>query len=583
MIDRMTKYSFVLLDRERDGFMEKLQALGLVDITRSSKPIDAASASIFEKIGRAKSLIRHIESGSDEHLSALRSQVSQLQAAADEIRVWGSWDSEKLAATGVTLHFYKTPAKKFDPEWEQQYPLLRVAELKGQAYFVIAGSAEGFPLKELPAPQKDLSAAEKELEQKKAEAESYAKALESRRSELPALRNQVASLQDDLNLYLANVTGEAAAENSLVVFEGFAPEADAPALEKAFDSMEAFWMAEKAQEEDNPPIRLKNKKFAGMFEVLTDMYGRPGYKGFDPTPFISIFFTLFFAFCMGDSGYGLVILLLGFLLRKKLGKTASLVMVLGAATVVIGFFFHSFFSMDISKWGFIRSLGLNKVMMPSDSQCVVPGLGSYDWNMVLALACGVLHISLAQFTKAVVATRNDGFVKSLGVWGWTLLIVGGVTVGVLALLKVFDSSITKIAIIAIGIVSALFIFFLRDIHKNPLINFGNGLWETYNTATGLLSDVLSYLRLYALALAGSLLGGAFNDLALMVRGDGGFGWIPFVLLLVIGHVLNIAMSGLSAFVHPLRLNFLEFFKNAGYEGTGRSYAPLSRTSQNSKQ
>jgi V/A-type H+-transporting ATPase subunit I len=161
--------------------------------------------------------------------------------------------------------------------------------------------------------------------------------------------------------------------------------------------------------------------------------------------------------------------------------------------------------------------------------------------------------------------------------------VGGVTVGVLALLKVFDSSITKIAIIAIGIVSALFIFFLRDIHKNPLINFGNGLWETYNTATGLLSDVLSYLRLYALALAGSLLGGAFNDLALMVRGDGGFGWIPFVLLLVIGHVLNIAMSGLSAFVHPLRLNFLEFFKNAGYEGSGRSYAPLSRTSQNSKQ
>ena len=89
--------------------------------------------------------------------------------------------------------------------------------------------------------------------------------------------------------------------------------------------------------------------------------------------------------------------------------------------------------------------------------------------------------------------------------------------------------------------------------------------------------MLSYLRLYALALAGSLLGGAFNDLAVMVRGDGGVGgWIFFVLLLVVGHVLNIAMSGLSAFVHPLRLNFLEFFKNAGYEGTGRTYAPLSK-------
>lgn len=583
MIERMTKYSFVLLDRDREGFLEKLQGLGLVDITRSAKPVDEHSSRLFDRISRQKTLIAEITSGRDEHLRTLQGEVSQLQATAEEMRVWGSWDREKLASTGIGLHFYKVASKHFDPAWQEQYPLLPVAEISGQSYFVIAGPAEGFPLKELPAPKKDFSGSEKELEEKRAETAAYQKALEGRRSELPGLRKEMARMQDELSLYLASVTGEPAAGSSLVVFEGFAPEEKAGELEKSFEGMEALWLSEKASSDDNPPIKLKNDKFTGMFEVLTDMYGRPGYDGFDPTVFISIFFTLFFAFCMGDAGYGFVILLLGFLLRKKPGTTSKLIMTLGVATIIIGFLFHSFFSMDISKWGFIRSLGLNRFMMPSDSQCVVPGMGSYDWNMILALACGVLHISLAQITKAVVATRNNGFMKSVGVWGWTLLIVGGVTVGVLALLKLFDTAAAKIAIIVIGVISGLCIFFLRDLRKNPLINVGNGLWETYNTATGLLSDVLSYLRLYALALAGSLLGGAFNDLATMVRGDGGIGWVFFVLLVVIGHTLNIAMSGLSAFVHPLRLNFLEFFKNAGYEGVGRDYAPLSRTNQNINQ
>ena len=213
-------------------------------------------------------------------------------------------------------------------------------------------------------------------------------------------------------------------------------------------------------------------------------------------------------------------------------------------------------------------------MVPGD-KVEVPGMGAYDWNMMLALVCGVLHIALAQIIKAIVATRNKGFKYSLGVWGWTILIVGAVAIGAFALAGVMDKSAAKIAIIVVGVISGLFIFFLRDLSKSPLFNFGNGLWETYNTATGLLSDVLSYLRLYALGLAGSLLGGAFNDLGLMVRGDGGIaGWVFFVALVIIGHVLNIAMSGLSAFVHPLRLNFLEFFKNAGYSGTGQTYNPL---------
>jgi len=581
MIDKMTRYSFILLTQQKEEFLRDLQELGLVDITRSSKPVDDTSGALLSGIEALKKEIKDISEGCDDRLRELRASLAGQLSEREEIRPWGSWDRQMLDRTGLSLHFYKVDAKRFDDAWPSQYAVQKVSEDGGRIWFVIVGSNEGFPLRELPAPAMTLAEATAAIEERERQISLYAKSLKDRSAELPQLRAELASKQDELSRYLAGATGEDAAAGSLVVFEGFAPTSDTASLEAAFDKMPLVWFADKATAEDKPPIRFKNKKFVSMFEVLTDMYGRPAYDGFDPTPFISIFFTLFFAFCMGDAGYGLVIILLGFLLRGMLGKqTSSLVMTLGVATVVIGFFFHNFFSMDISKWGFIQALGLDRVMVPSDSKFVVPGMGEYDWTMVLALVCGVIHISLAQFTKACVETRNKGFLGSLGTWGWTLLIVGGVAVGALGLLKVFDSSVTKIAIIAVAVISVLCIFFLRDFHKNPLINFGNGLWETYNTATGLLSDVLSYLRLYALGLAGGLLGGAFNDLAVMVRGDGGLGWVWFVLLLVIGHVLNIAMSGLSAFVHPLRLNFLEFFKNAGYEGLGRKYAPLAKENIN---
>jgi V/A-type H+-transporting ATPase subunit I len=161
--------------------------------------------------------------------------------------------------------------------------------------------------------------------------------------------------------------------------------------------------------------------------------------------------------------------------------------------------------------------------------------------------------------------------------GWCLAIVGGVIVGGISLTGVMSSSVTKIVIITLGSISALGIFILNDLHRNPFANFGIGVWNAYNTATGLLGDTLSYLRLYALGLAGGMLGNAFNALASsMIQGGNASigGWIGFVLILLFGHTLNIAMSCLGAFVHPLRLNFLEFFKNSAYVGQGREYKPL---------
>jgi V/A-type H+-transporting ATPase subunit I len=272
---------------------------------------------------------------------------------------------------------------------------------------------------------------------------------------------------------------------------------------------------------------------------------------------------------MGDAGYGLLLIALGFGLKKALGDISPLVITLGVATTVIGFLFHTFFSIDIAQWQIFEPI--KGIFLPSK-------IAGYDGTMVLALVVGVLHISLAMIVKTIEETKTKGFKESLGTWGWTLLIVGGVAVAAFALTGVLDKAATKWVIIVLGVLSCLGIFVLNNIHRNPLINIGSGLWDTYNMASGLLGDVLSYLRLYALGLAGSMLGMAFNSIGAMILGDGSNWamWIPFLLIVIVGHTLNIAMCVLGAFVHPLRLNFLEFFKNSGYEAAGRNYNPLKK-------
>jgi V/A-type H+-transporting ATPase subunit I len=204
---------------------------------------------------------------------------------------------------------------------------------------------------------------------------------------------------------------------------------------------------------------------------------------------------------------------------------------------------------------------------------------TYDKQMLLALGIGVLHISIAMTVKAINSTVFYGFKESLSAWGWWLVVVGGVLVGTMTFLSVIPAGISKWVFIAIGGLGALGIYVLNNLRRNILANIGAGLWDTYNMASGLMGDILSYIRLFALCLAGGMLGQTFNNLAYMVvDGQTGIGavlgWIGFGLIIIFGHTLNIAMCCLSAFVHPLRLTFVEYFKNAGYEGKGVEYKPF---------
>ena len=595
MIDRMTRYNFILLNGEQEAFLRKLQELGVVDVTRSVKPVDEKSSALLsraERLREAREQLSQVDfegvkaakvstdNPAEEYFSAkaeledLEKRISDTERAVEERKPWGDFDKEKLddlEKRGYRIRWYREPKRAFSKDWESMVPLQVIKDDGKDVGFVTISDdpSYSFPVKEIQAPAGDCTEAENELSELRTKAQETKARLTGLKSFGEALDKEYARTMEELDRYLADEGADKTVENHICIMEGFAPVEEDERLETEFNSSDILWYKSAAKVEDNPPIKLKNNAFTRMFTVLTDMYGRPEYNGFDPTPFISVFFLLFFAFCMGDAGYGLVLLLIGLAMRKSQSTKdiASLVMTLGAGTIVIGLFFHTFFSIDLLNWKCIPD-AVKKFMLPSK-------IMGYDGTMVLAILVGIFHLCVAFVVKAINATKQKGFVNSLGTWGWTLLIVGGVIVGGIALTGALDKAVTKWVIIVLGCISALGIFILNDIHRNPLANFGTGLWETYNTATGLLGDVLSYLRLYALGLAGAMLGQAFNSLGIMALGDKGIGgWIAFLLIVLVGHVLNMAMAALGAFVHPLRLNFLEFFKNSGYETSGRNYNPL---------
>ena len=589
----MTKYSFILLSGMQESLMETLQEIGLVDITRSQKPIDDHSRELVAKIELVDGLIKGLEKaqvpegtepenidGDIERLAGgmlMRysddtTEIAQLRKKLEQLRIWGKFSTDtlqKLSDAGVPIHFHALPSKQFKEAWKEEFALSVINSVKGTTYFVVAGE-DTLP-GETQIPMEDSAQLEKEIEDRE---KHYARVLQriaGAKSRIPELKERKALYYSQLDKYLAGCTAVSAAEDTLVTFVGYAPTEEEEKVSSQLDQSGFFYIKEDAKVNDNPPISLSNNKFVKMFEVLTDMYGRPSYDGFDPTPFISVFFLLFFALCMGDAGYGLVLILIGMALKKvdSFKSLAPLVVTLGIGTVVVGFFLHTFFSIDIAKWEIFKPVSF--LFLPDQ-------IAGYAGGMVLSLVVGIIHLCLAMSVKAIEAVKVNGFSASLGTLGWTTLIVGGVIVGALALAGVLSAPVTKIVVIVLGIVSAIGIFPLNTKGRSPVVNSALGLWDTYNTVTGLLGDVLSYLRLYALGLAGGMLGMAFNDMGKMVLGDGSNAvlWIPFVLLVVIGHTLNIAMCALGAFVHPLRLNFLEFFKNSGYEAKGQVYNPLRK-------
>ena len=605
MIERMHRYAFLVFHGQYTDFLQKLKEVGVLHVKERPEGVAENDAlrqkmQLTHQIDKLADEVAQILTpdmqalpadatpteqifadyeAMKEELQRVRQMAERTEKEMERMAVWGTFDTallQKLASEGWTLQYFTCQKARFEEIWKEEKNAVIVGENGSNYYFVTVNKAQV----EVEAEPVTLNA--HNVQQLNADLENI-KALEVAQiakmqawavSNLNNLRQWATDIREGMKFDRVLLNTLPQADNKVMLLEGYCPvniEAD---LQEMLRQEGIYYEVTDPQAEENVPIKLRNNAFTRLFEPLTGMYGMPVYAEFDPTPILAPFFLLFFAMCMGDAGYGLLLILFGLGVKydkikmEMFSGLGSIITVLGVATTVVGFFLGTAFGVDLYTASFVPE-NMKAWMIKGEVQ-------GFDIQMVLALVIGVFHIILALCVKAVCYTKREGAMKNLSTYGWLLLIVGGLVVASLSMLNYLSPELTKYILIAVGVVSALGIYIFNDPKRNPLINIGAGLWDTYNMATGILGDVLSYIRLYALGLAGGMLGGAFNNLGTMILGDqpGVVSWIGFVLILLLGHLLNLAMSALGAFVHPLRLTFVEYFKNSGYEGKGEAYSPL---------
>ncbi|MEE0915932.1 MAG: V-type ATPase 116kDa subunit family protein, partial [Alistipes sp.] len=418
---------------------------------------------------------------------------------------------------------------------------------------------------------KQLTAAVQSAQRSIADAEQVIVACAAHRSVIAA---ELSALKTELQNVRISSTAEQAAEGMLLVLEGWAEQSNAAEVDALLaSSPNTVYIKSNPTPEDNTPVKLKNNAFARIFELVGNMYALPKYGTVDLTPFFAPFYMLFFAICLCDAGYGAVILAAGVALLlkggKKMRQAALFSTICGVASVVFGFAANSFFGMTISD----APLFENFKFLDFQNQFFYASLG-----------IGIFQILFGMAINIVMTTVTYGFKNALGSLGWFLLIFSSCVAGIAGMVGVEWYSFSSVAYMVTVGVALILMLLLNKPSFNIFANFGVGLWDTYNNITGLLSDLLSYIRLFAIGLSGGVLALVFNSLAMGLTGlDAGieqftvgtvFQIIGASAILLVGHGINLFMSTISSFVHPMRLTFVEFFKNAGFEMGTRAFEPL---------
>ncbi len=416
-----------------------------------------------------------------------------------------------------------------------------------------------------------------------------------------------------------------------VVIAGWVSESNRATLEGVLGKLDGLTDVSfrEAGEGDKPPVELENPRWLQPLETLTDLYGRPQYEEMDPTPLLAPFFLLFFGICIGDVGYGLMLIAGAYFIKNRLDvapgvkRFMDLLTMGGVSAIIIGVLTGSYFAIDPNVLpSFLKAFVLINPMEQLTLFLVITvGLGvvqvffgvlvaAYDaakrgnaasavndqlstlllavmiviafavpgaslWAIVLGL--GVVMLMKGHALGAAVVNAELPLWERIAGGAWVVAFVGW-----LISVAFGGPSLIGWALLAGSVVGLMTSKGVRG----TIVGLLGGVYAVYGM-TGFLSDILSYSRLAALGLSGMLVGSVFNLLAGLVWdgaaglfAQGGFSLVGGVLVVVfaslifvVGHVFNVVINLLGAFVHPARLQFVEFFSKF-YEGGGRNYAPF---------
>ena len=605
MIVKMSKYAFMVYHREYDAFLTTLRELGVVHVKETNSVLDNAELQALlaerKQVSTAIRYCKNLNSQTKEvtvapargltkaeglklvgKLEEMQEKQAQLQAAKVSLEkdiaymdIWGEFsyaNIRRLKKAGFDVTFFSCPTSKYEPKWGEEYNAFLVNNFQSVTYFVTV-TKTGTPIDidaERPKmPDRELAKLHLAMEQlldnikvlnnqlKEYAAEQYNTLVELEKN-----------IQNEFNLSNTLVQTDREAGDKLMLLEGFVPTEEAPAMEVALEKEGYYFQELDIQDGDRVPIKLKNNKFNRLYEPITKMFSLPNYTEFDPTPLFAPFFMLFFGLCFGDGGYGLLVLLACSFFKRKVNPDfkpyLTLFQYLGLAAIIVGTCTGSFFGIALAD-------------VPALSK-VKDYFVSSDNLMTFSIVIGLVQIIFGKTVAAFKMKAQKGVKYSIAPFAWVFVITALALACGLPMLNLQLPETVKTVFIGIAVIGLVVAYLYNSPGKNIFLNFGTGLWNTYNMASGLLGDTLSYIRLFAIGLTGAILGGVFNQLAVdMTEGMNiVLRAVCMLLILLVGHAINIGLCTISSLVHPLRLIFVEYYKNAEFEGGGKEYRPFKK-------
>jgi len=667
MIAEIKKYTFLVHHRDYESLLKSLYEAGVMHIVEKRK-FDENSAinNDIELLGKYKIAIKHLsrlvqsdkipEETADpaEVLSAYeasvkeieenKSRLEKLRSEASRAEPWGNFDDDtfkKLQGSGWSLSLFSCPQKSFKEDWNNVYTIEIIGRKTGRVYFAVIHRED-----EIPGVDADP---EKIPERPASSVNAEIALYESRRAEivaelnsmapgwLKALENGTLSLINKIEYTGTAEQADKYADNNIYVLEGWVPAAEENKIKEIIDNSACYSFVSEPEKGEKIPVILVNNKFSALFEPISKLFALPDYRELDLTPFFAPFFVMFFGFCVGDAGYGLLFVLAGFIIKRRIKPGfrpfVTLAQYLGVATVIFGIVSGTFFGINLIDTGYKitdRSIiNLNNDGVPQNVLTAMTGLKGQSFQtraeytievikivgddafkankraiiknaesdfailntfrylmqdslsmFYLAIILGALQILFGMILKIVNISRQKGFKYSLSNVGWVLLIITLIVFKGGAVLGLVDPTRVRLLFNILIAVSGILIFLLNSPGLNVFLRIGSGVWDSYNVITGVFGDLLSYIRLFALGISSAILGFVFNDISLQLLSVPYVGWFFFLIILLIGHSLNVFMATLGGFVHPMRLTFVEFYKNAGFTGGGIEYKPFKNKTIN---
>ena len=486
-----------------------------------------------------------------------------LNKALKAAQPWGEFSTEtiqKLKENNVDIRLFTTSEKKFDKKWLELYNIEIINTISPYIYFALVttpGEIVEIDAEEISIPEETIS----EVEQKKLERFEEITRIEQELNYIAInypgeLQDYIYQLEEEIDLSKVLTNTEKAVDDQVRIIEAYVPKNETEELNEYLKNNSVVYFTEKPKPEDKVPIKQKNNRFARLYEPIGKLFSLPAYEELDLTPFFAPFFMMFFGFCLGDVGYGLVILLgttiYKFKAQDDIKPVLSLAQFLGIGTIIFGTLTGTFFGISLLQVEFLGNI--RNIMLDSQK------------TFYLALAIGLFQILFGLIIKAVNSVRMFGWQYAVSSIGWFILILAILDVAILKLGAPFSKYIAYFGV-------ALIVFW-SDPKAGILGRIGKGIWDLYGI-TGIFGDVLSYIRLFALGISSAILGFVINTIAMQILGSYPIiGPIFFVVFLIIGHTANLMISSLGSFVHPMRLTFVEFYKNAGFIGGGKEYKPF---------